>query len=102
MLAETPGPPAFHTGYRASSCRVLKTLSLYENSDHFVFDNQVLAQIVWLHEIIAEVSCPTRYEKESSSINFRRSVVYGLGCLQTAVIFRLCRWGMWKSPMFPK
>ena len=63
------------------------------SSDDFVFDNQVLAQIVWLGETIAEVSCPTRYEPESSSINFKRSVIYGLGCLRTALSFRLASWG---------
>jgi hypothetical protein len=61
----------------------------------------MLAQVLWHRNIIAEVSCPTRYEKESSSINFRRSVVYGLGCLKTALIYRLCRWKLMKSPMFP-
>jgi glycosyltransferase involved in cell wall biosynthesis len=92
----------YHTGYRAFSRQLLQRLKLDVCSNDFVFDNQVLAQIVWLGEIIAEVSCPTRYEKESSSINFRRSVVYGLGCLKTALIFRFCRWGLMKSPMFPR
>ncbi len=92
----------YHTGYRAFSRNLLERLKLDVCSDDFVFDNQMLAEILWLSEIIAEVSCPTRYEKESSSINFRRSVVYGLGCLQTALIFRLCRWGLMKSPMFPR
>ena len=73
-----------------------------KGSDDFVFDNQVLAQIVWLGETIAEVSCPTRYEPESSSINFRRSLVYGLGCLRTAVAFRLAKWGLWGSRLFPR
>jgi glycosyltransferase involved in cell wall biosynthesis len=92
----------YHTGYRAFSRQLLERLQLAACSDDFVFDNQVLAQILWQGEIIAEVSCPTRYEKESSSINFRRSVVYGLGCLKTATIFRLSRWGLLNSPMFPK
>ena len=69
----------YHTGYRAFSRQLLERLPLQAGSDDFVFDNQVLAQIVWLGETIAEVSCPTRYEPESSSINFKRSVVYGFG-----------------------
>jgi len=92
----------YHTGYRAFSRPLLERLKLDACSDDFVFDNQVLAQILWLGEIISEVSCPTRYEKESSSINFRRSVVYGLGCLKTALTFRLARWGLLKSPLFPR
>jgi hypothetical protein len=81
---------------------LLQRLKLEACSDDFVFDNQVLAQVLWNREIIAEVSCPTRYEKESSSINFRRSVVYGLGCLKTALTYRMARWGFWQSPMFPQ
>jgi glycosyltransferase involved in cell wall biosynthesis len=91
----------YHTGYRAFSRRLLEQLPLEEGSDDFVFDNQVLAQIVWLGETIAEVSCPTRYEPESSSINFRRSLVYGLGCLRTAAAFRLAKWGLRGSKLFP-
>ena len=92
----------YHTGYRAFSARLLKRLKLDACSDDFVFDNQVLAQILWLGEIISEVSCPTRYAKESSSINFRRSVVYGLGCLKTALTYRMARWHLLKSPLFPR
>ena len=92
----------YHTGYRAFSRRLLEQLPLQEGSDDFVFDNQVLAQIVWLGETIAEVSCPTRYEPESSSINFRRSLIYGLGCLRTAATFRLAKWGLWGSKLFPR
>jgi len=66
-----------------------------------VFDNQVLAQVLWLGYVIAEVSCPTRYFPEASSINFRRSVKYGFGCLATAARFRLAKWGLLRSPMFP-
>jgi glycosyltransferase involved in cell wall biosynthesis len=91
----------YHTGYRAFSRELLQQLTLDACSDDFVFDNQMLAQILWHRNIIAEVSCPTRYEKESSSINFRRSVVYGLGCLHTAVVYRLCRWKLMRSPLFP-
>ncbi len=91
----------YHSGYRAFSRELLQQMRFDACSNDFVFDNQMLAQVLWHRNIIAEVSCPTRYEKESSSINFRRSVVYGLGCLQTALIYRLCRWGVMKSPMFP-
>jgi glycosyltransferase involved in cell wall biosynthesis len=74
----------YHTGYRAFSRRVLEEVSWRYNSDDFVFDNQMLAQILWKGFTIGEVSCPTKYFPEASSINFRRSVKYGLGCLSTA------------------
>jgi glycosyltransferase involved in cell wall biosynthesis len=90
----------YHTGYRAFSRQLIEQLSLQNNSDDFVFDNQMLAQVVWLGETIAEVSCPTRYEPESSSINFKRSVVYGLGCLRTAIAFRLAKMGLSSSERF--
>ena len=83
----------YHTGYRAFSRRLLEQVPWERNSDDFVFDNQMLAQILWFNYIIAEVSCPTRYFPEASSINFRRSLKYGLGCVATALIFRLTRWG---------
>lgn len=91
----------FHTGYRAFSATLLRALPLERNSDDFVFDNQVLAQILWRGETIAEISCPTRYAPEASSINFARSVTYGFGCLGTALAFRLARWGWIRSPLFP-
>lgn len=81
----------YHTGYRAFSRELLERLSLERLSDNFVFDNQMLAQILWLGATIAEVSCPTRYEAESSSINLGRSIVYGFGCLGTALSFRLAK-----------
>ncbi|MGZ5019389.1 MAG: glycosyltransferase family 2 protein, partial [Chthoniobacterales bacterium] len=90
----------FHTGYRAFSRSLLEALPLQENSDDFVFDNQMLAQILWRGEIVAEVSCPTKYFPEASSINFRRSVRYGFGCLATALEFRLARIGLVKSRRF--
>jgi hypothetical protein len=90
----------FHTGYRAFSRPVLETLPLNENSDDFVFDNQMLAQAVAFGFRIGEVSCPTRYFPEASSINFRRSVVYGLGVLATAVKFRLWRLGLFRCRLF--
>lgn len=92
----------YHTGYRAFSRQLLERLPVDEGSDDFVFDNQMLAQIVWLGETIAEVSCPTRYEPESSSINFKRSVVYGFGCLQTGLSFRLAKLGLIRSKLFPE
>ncbi len=91
----------YHTGYRAFSREILERLPLAGNSDDFVFDNQMLAQILWFGYTIAEVSCPTKYFAEASSINFTRSVKYGLGCLATGWSFRLCRWGWWRSPIFP-
>ena len=91
----------YHTGYRAFSREVLEQLPLDENSDDFVFDNQVLAQIHWYGYFIAEVSCPTKYFAEASSIDFRRSVQYGFGCLATAVAYRAVRWGLWRSRLFP-
>jgi len=79
----------YHTGYRAFSREVLESLPLEENSDDFVFDNQMLAQIIYFGFRIGEISCPTRYFAEASSINFRRSVKYGFGVLATSLMFRL-------------
>ena len=90
----------YHTGYRAFSRQLLEGLNLDGNSDDFVFDNQMLAQILWAGYQIAEVSCPTKYFAEASSINFRRSFKYGLGCLWTGLIFRLCRMGWLRSQKF--
>ena len=84
----------YHTGYRAFARNLLERLPLETNSDDFVFDNQVLAQVISLGCAIGEVTCPARYLPEASSINFRRSVRYGLGCLATALRFRLARWGL--------
>jgi glycosyltransferase involved in cell wall biosynthesis len=84
----------YHTGYRAFSRELLEQLPLDGNSNDFVFDAQMLAQIIWRGHTIAEVSCPTAYFPEASSINFRRSVRYGLGCLAVALRFRLARWGV--------
>jgi glycosyltransferase involved in cell wall biosynthesis len=91
----------YHTGYRAFSAELLRRLPLDENSDDFIFDNQMLAQIVWYGEIIAEVSCPTKYFAEASSINFKRSSIYGIGCLLTALSYRLCRIGLMSKKRFP-
>lgn len=91
----------YHTGYRAFSAAILRQLDLAHNSDDFVFDNQMLAQILWHGFTIGEVSCPTKYFKEASSINFRRSVRYGLGCLRTGVSYRLAKLGWVRSTLFP-
>jgi hypothetical protein len=90
----------YHTGYRAFSRQVLSELPLLENSDDFVFDNQMLAQCVYFGFRIGEVSCPTKYFPEASSINFRRSVVYGLSVLFTTVQFALQKWGLGKFRIF--
>lgn len=91
----------YHTGYRAFSREVLERVPWHLNSDDFVFDNQMLGQILWCGYMIAEVSCPTKYFAEASSINFKRSVRYGLGCLATAMRFRLARSGVMSSHLFP-
>lgn len=90
----------FHTGYRALSREVLLNLPLGENSDDFVFDNQVLAQAIYLGYSVGEVSCPARYFEEASSINFRRSLVYGLGVLRTSLQFFLQRRGLRRFRIF--
>jgi glycosyltransferase involved in cell wall biosynthesis len=92
----------YHTGYRAFSRELLEKLPLDSNSDDFVFDNQMLAQILWFGHTVAEVSCPTRYFKEASSIDFGRSVKYGVGCVATAVVFRLAKHGLVRSSLFPR
>ncbi len=90
----------FHTGYRAFSSCLLERLPLHRNSDDFVFDNQMLAQIHALGYVIGEVSCPTRYFPEASSINFLRSLKYGFGCLWIGLRFRLHRWRVMRSWLF--
>lgn len=92
----------YHTGYRAFSRQVLERLPLETNSDDFVFDNQMLAQVLWMGYVIAEISCPTRYHAEASSINFRRSVRYGLGCIATAAQFFLARRKLIDVDRFPR
>ena len=91
----------YHTGYRAFSRGLLEGLCLEGNSDDYLFDNQMLAQIIWQGHTIAEVSCPTKYFAEASSINLRRSIRYGFGCLATALTFRLARTGLVRSRLFP-
>jgi len=92
----------FHTGYRAFSRDLLQRLPLDANSDDFVFDNEVLAETAWLGFQIGEVSCPTRYAPDASSINFARSVRYGFGCLATSLAFRMARMGLRSDPRFPR
>ena len=90
----------YHTGFRAFTREILQCLPLDQNSNDFVFDNQMLAQIVWFGYRIGELTCPTRYFKDASSINFRRGVTYGLGVLKTSLRFRLQMWGLHSSAIF--
>ncbi len=92
----------YHTGYRAFSREILERLPLEHNSNDFLFDNQMLAQIIWFGYRIGEVSCPTKYFPEASSINFRRSLTYGLGVLKTSLQFRLQKWGILSTPIFQR
>ena len=90
----------YHTGYRAFARRLLERLPIEKNSDDFVFDNQILAQILWFDEPIGEVTCPAKYMPEASSINFSRSVRYGIGCIGTALAYRVAKW-KGSGPLFP-
>lgn len=81
----------YHTGYRVFSRSVLENIPWEKNSDDFVFDNQLLSQVFYFNFRVAEITCPAKYTEEASSINFRRSIVYGIGCLITACKFRLAR-----------
>jgi len=90
----------YHTGYRAFTREVLEKVSFMNNSDDFVFDNQMLAQIIYAGFDIGEITCPTKYFPEASSINFRRSCKYGLGVLRTSVQFRLQKWHLGKFKIF--
>ncbi len=90
----------YHTGYRAYSRRILETIPLDLNSDDFIFDNQILAQIIYAGFSIGEVSCPTRYMDDSSSINLRNSLIYGLEVLRTSLLYRLDVWGIISYPLF--
>jgi len=92
----------FHTGYRAFHRRVLETLPLEANSNDFVFDNQMLAQATFFGFKIGEISCPTKYFPEASSINFWRSVTYGLGVIKTSLQFRGEKMGLSRHPIFQK
>ena len=92
----------YHTGYRAFSRALLERLSLDVNSNDFVFDNQMLTQILWCGCTVAEISCPTKYFEEASSINFVSSIRYGFGCLRTAFEYRLAAMRVVKSSRFPR
>ena len=90
----------YHTGYRAFSREVLETLPLDQNSDDFIFDNQMLAQAIYAGFSIGEVSCPTKYFDDASSINLRRSIIYGLGVLKVSILYRLTCLGFLKGLIF--
>ena len=90
----------YHTGYRAFSKKVLETLPLDKNNDDFVFDNEMLGQITMAGFDIGEVTCPTKYFKEASSINFKRSMKYGIGVLGVSVSYRLHKWGLGKFKIY--
>ena len=90
----------YHTGYRAFTREVLEKVAFMRNSDDFVFDNQMLAQIIYADFDIGEITCPTKYFPEASSINFRRSCRYGLGVLRTSVQFRLQKWHLGRFDIF--
>ncbi len=90
----------YHTGYRAFSSDVLRKINFMANSDDFVFDNQMISQIFYHGFEIGEITCPTKYFKEASSINFKRSVKYGLGVLMTSISYRLNKLGLMKSPLY--
>ncbi len=90
----------YHTGYRAFSKQVLQTINYQANSEDFVFDNQMLSQIVYAGYEIAEVTCPTKYFKEASSINFSRSMKYGLGVLGVSFLHFFCKMGFLKSDLY--
>ncbi|TAK13934.1 MAG: glycosyltransferase family 2 protein [Anaerolineae bacterium] len=90
----------YHTGFRAFSKELLLALPLENNSDDFVFDNQMLCQIIFAAYRVGEISCPTRYAEDSSSINFTNSLRYGFGVIETSLAFRLHRWGWMRSRLF--
>lgn len=90
----------YHTGYRAFSREVLEAVNYNANSDNFVFDNQMLAQIWYAGFEIAEITCPTKYFDDASSINLKNSVIYALGVLKTSLQYRLQKWGLGKNKIF--
>lgn len=90
----------YHTGYRAFSKEVLQSIRFNDNSDDFIFDNEMLSQIIYYGFDIGEVTCPTKYFEEASSINFSRSVKYGLGVLRVSLVHRLSKWGISKSSLY--
>lgn len=92
----------YHTGYRAFSAEVIRSIDFTHNSDDFVFDNEMISQIYMNGFEIGEITCPTKYFDEASSINFKRSMEYGLGVLRVSLTHRLHKWGLIKSPLYKK
>jgi len=90
----------YHSGYRAFSADVLRNINYNINSDDFIFDNEMLAQIFYAGYEIGEITCPTKYFKEASSINLKRSFIYGLGVLKVSLVYRLCKWHLAKSKLY--
>ena len=90
----------YHTGYRAFSRFLLESIDLEQNSDDFIFDNEMLAQILWAGFKIAEITCPSKYSEEASSIRFTDCIHYGLGCLQVGLQYRLCKMGLIRGRLF--
>lgn len=90
----------YHTGYRAFNREVLTSVKFMNNDDDFVFDNEMVSQIFYAGFDVAEVTCPTKYFPEASSINFQRSLKYGFGCLKVSLVHRLCMWGLMKSKLY--
>jgi glycosyltransferase involved in cell wall biosynthesis len=90
----------YHTGYRGFSAEVLRKINFKNNSNDFVFDNQILTQVFMKNFEIGEITCPTKYFKEASSINFKRSIKYGFGCILASFVYRLHKWKMIKSNRF--
>lgn len=92
----------YHTGYRAFSREVLESVDYEVNSDNFIFDNQMLSQIIYQGFGIGEITCPTLYFEEASSISLRNSSIYGIGVLKVSLVHRLCKWGLLKRKMYDK
>ncbi|MVT11587.1 glycosyltransferase family 2 protein [Chitinophaga tropicalis] len=90
----------YHTGYRAFSGEVLRSIDYMANNDDFIFDNEMLSQIFMKDYEIGEVTCPTKYFEEASSINFKRSCIYGLGVLRVSLQHRLHKWGLFKGKIY--
>lgn len=90
----------YHTGYRAFSAEVLRNIKYNVDSDDFIFDNEMLAQIFYAGYEIGEITCPTKYFDDASSINIKRSSIYGLGVLRVSAVYRLCKWHLMKSKLF--
>ena len=92
----------YHTGFRAFSAEVLRAIDYNVCSDDFVFDNEMIGQIFYAGYEIGEVTCPTKYFDDASSINIRRSFIYGLGVIRVSFMYRLCKWRLAKSKLFAK